>query len=36
VLVLGKSTQPISSLVTVLSAIATQRQKADSPGVRVQ
>ena len=36
VLVLGKSTQPISSLVTVLSAIATQRQKADSPGARVQ
>jgi CheY-like chemotaxis protein len=36
VLVLGKSTQPISSLVTVLSAIATQRQTADGPAARVQ
>ena len=36
VLVLGKSTQPISSLVTVLSAIATQRQNADNPSARVQ
>ncbi|MBX9847106.1 MAG: response regulator [Xanthobacteraceae bacterium] len=36
VLVLGKSTQPIASLATVLSAIATQRQSADSPGARVQ
>jgi CheY-like chemotaxis protein len=36
VLVLGKSTQPISSLVTVLSAIATQRQNADGPAARVQ
>lgn len=36
VLVLGKSTQPISSLATVLSAIATQRQNADHPGARVQ
>ncbi len=31
VLVLGKSAQPIASLGTVLSAIATQRQNADKP-----
>ena len=32
VLVLGKSSQPIASLATVLSAIATQKHNADNPG----
>jgi signal transduction histidine kinase/DNA-binding response OmpR family regulator len=36
VLVLGKSTQPIGNLATVLSAIATQKQNADNPGARIQ
>jgi signal transduction histidine kinase/DNA-binding response OmpR family regulator len=34
VLVLGKSTQPIGNLATVLSAIATQRQNTNKPGAR--
>jgi signal transduction histidine kinase/DNA-binding response OmpR family regulator len=36
VLVLGKSAQPIANLATVLSAIATQRPKADHSGARIQ
>ena len=36
VLVLGKSSQPIASLATVLSAIATQKHNADNPGTRIQ
>jgi CheY-like chemotaxis protein len=36
VLVLGKSSQPIASLATVLSAIATQKHSADSSGMRIQ
>ncbi|HEY5963425.1 MAG TPA: response regulator [Xanthobacteraceae bacterium] len=36
VLVLGKSSQPIASLATVLSAIATQKHSADNSGTRIQ
>ena len=36
VLVLGKSSQPIASLATVLSAIATQKHNADNSGARIQ
>ena len=36
VLVLGKSSQPIASLATVLSAIATQKHNADNSGAQTQ